>query len=89
MKTRVCKKHREKPAIIYGKCIGCEIDRLRLEVQSLRAEKRRAGVLDAIEEYFSDTSRSAEETRAGLEAIREHLGILIDTLPESDMDYEG
>ncbi len=23
---KVCKEHREKPAIMYGQCIGCELD---------------------------------------------------------------
>lgn len=63
MKTRVCKKHREKPAIIYGKCIGCEIDLLRLEVQSLRSEKRRADVLAAALRELRDVVTSDVETK--------------------------
>ena len=46
-------------------------------------------VLDAIEGYFYDTSRTAEQTRAGLESIRDQLDILIDTLPESDIEDDG
>lgn len=63
MKTSVCKKHREKPAIIYGKCIGCEIDLLRMEVQSLRAEKRRADVLAATLRELRDVVTSDAETK--------------------------
>ena len=32
---KVCKKHREKPAIMYGQCIGCELDGLRKRVDDL------------------------------------------------------
>lgn len=32
--TKVCSKHQAKPAIIYGQCIGCEVERLR-EVERL------------------------------------------------------
>lgn len=29
MITKVCSKHEKEPAIIYGQCVGCEIDNLR------------------------------------------------------------
>ncbi len=32
---KVCKKHRVKPAIMYGQCIGCELDGLRKKVADL------------------------------------------------------
>ena len=34
MKT--CKKHKENPVIIYEKCIGCEIERLRDDILKLK-----------------------------------------------------
>jgi len=33
---KVCKKHREKPAIMYGQCIGCELDGLRKQVDDMK-----------------------------------------------------
>ena len=32
---RFAKKHRKEPAIIYGQCIGCELDGLREKVSDL------------------------------------------------------
>jgi len=29
---RVCKKHKKTPAVIYGTCIGCELDGLHAEL---------------------------------------------------------
>jgi len=26
---KVCKKHQETPAIMYGECIGCELEKVR------------------------------------------------------------
>lgn len=26
MTTKVCKRHQREPAMIYGQCIGCEIE---------------------------------------------------------------
>lgn len=34
--TKICEKHKSEPAIIYGECVGCEIDRLQAEVERLR-----------------------------------------------------
>lgn len=31
--SQVCKKHQEKPAKIYGKCIGCEIEWLNQRIR--------------------------------------------------------
>ena len=33
----VCDKHRENPARIYGRCIGCELDYLRAQIATLTA----------------------------------------------------
>lgn len=30
--TKVCKRHLADPAIIYGRCIGCELERLHGEI---------------------------------------------------------
>ena len=37
---KVCKKHLEKPAIMYSLCIGCELDGLRKEVDDLKGTLR-------------------------------------------------
>lgn len=34
---KICKKHLEKPTVIYGECVGCEIDNLRSENKRLKA----------------------------------------------------
>lgn len=34
----------------------------------------------ALELFFGDTSRSAEETREGLESLRDEIDMLLDTL---------
>lgn len=34
--------------------------------------------------FFSDTSRSPEETREGLEEVSDHIAMLCDTLPDAD-----
>ncbi len=36
---------------------------------------------DAIQKYFADTSRSPEATREGLEAARDEIEMLLETLP--------
>ncbi len=47
MKPKVCLKHRDNPATIYGKCVGCEIDGLRKERDEARAENvRLQGITD-------------------------------------------
>lgn len=38
----------------------------------------------ALDAYFSDRSRTASETRAGLEELRDDVDMLIDTLPEEE-----
>jgi hypothetical protein len=38
----------------------------------------------ALDRYFSDRSRSAEETRQGLVDLRDELDMLIDSLPEGE-----
>lgn len=35
--TRICNKHLEKPAVIYGECIGCELESLHAEINRLRS----------------------------------------------------
>ncbi|WP_059050821.1 hypothetical protein [Paenibacillus senegalimassiliensis] len=33
MNTKICDKHKEHPAKIYSKCIGCEIDMLQQRIK--------------------------------------------------------
>ncbi|HCF0051552.1 TPA: hypothetical protein NH597_003308 [Pseudomonas aeruginosa] len=39
--SEVCAKHVKTPALIYGACIGCELEGLRAEAQALREEVAR------------------------------------------------
>lgn len=45
-------------------------------------------LIDAIDEFFGDTSRSPSETREGLERAVDHAQLLISSLPEADGDEE-
>jgi hypothetical protein len=36
---------------------------------------------DALSRYFGDTRRSPEETREGLENLRDEIDMLLETLP--------
>lgn len=49
----VCGKHCSKPAIIYGGCVGCELESLRARVAELEA-----GIRDALSRDMPNTSRS-------------------------------
>lgn len=37
-------------------------------------------LMDAIQQYYGDKSRSREETREGLEEVRDMMDLLIDSL---------
>lgn len=39
---KVCKKHQKQPAIMYGQCIGCELDRLHEQLRLLQAHAKSA-----------------------------------------------
>lgn len=43
-------------------------------------------IIDAVDEYFSDTSRPASETRDVLEDVILEIQMKIDSLPEDDED---
>ncbi len=45
-------------------------------------DKVAMSIMDKIRDYFGDTTRSAEETREGLEFLAEEIDCLIDTLKE-------
>ena len=49
--SNVCEKHRCEPAIIYGQCVGCELDGLRAENKKLKA---------AIQKTLSDNGHLAD-----------------------------
>lgn len=55
--SQVCKKHQEKPAKIYGKCIGCEIEwlnqRIREQEELLKFYRERKSETQAIERFLS------------------------------------
>lgn len=40
--SKVCAKHVEQPAFIYGECVGCELETLRAEAKALREEVERS-----------------------------------------------
>lgn len=37
--SKVCKKHRENPALIYNQCVGCELERMAKEIQILKQQR--------------------------------------------------
>jgi hypothetical protein len=39
--SKVCKQHIEKPALIYGQCIGCEIERYQQRIKELEKENEK------------------------------------------------
>jgi hypothetical protein len=46
------------------------------------ADKAADNIMDKIRDYFGDTSRSAKETREGLEFLAEEIDCLLDALKE-------
>lgn len=43
-----------------------------------------ATIKSAVDDFFSDTSRSPAETREGLEHLRCEIDMLLDTLPDDE-----
>lgn len=41
MSIKTCKQHTKEPVFIYAACAGCEIQRYRNEVKSLKADAER------------------------------------------------
>lgn len=41
MSIKTCKQHTKEPVFIYAACAGCEIQRCRNEVKSLKADAER------------------------------------------------
>lgn len=39
---KVCKEHQKTPAIIYGQCIGCELDGLRKQLKMVQSHAKSA-----------------------------------------------
>ena len=39
---KVCKKHQKQPAIMYGQCIGCELDGLHEQLRLVKAHAKSA-----------------------------------------------
>lgn len=39
--SKVCEKHKEKPARIYSQCIGCEVESLNGRIKELEEERSR------------------------------------------------
>ena len=37
-------------------------------------------IIEAIQKFFGDTSRTREETKDGLEAVKEHIELLLEAL---------
>jgi hypothetical protein len=42
-------------------------------------------LIDAIDNFFADTSRPPEKTRSDLEDVIAHAEMLVDTLPSGDV----
>lgn len=61
--SKVCAKHIESPAYIYGECIGCELEMLRAEAKALREE-------------VADARRNAEQHELRANQYSEELAAL-------------
>jgi len=54
----VCAKHKKKPAIIYGQCVGCELDGLREENRRLKVEVK---FIDELKLKLTEEQRLSEK----------------------------
>lgn len=62
---KVCKKHREKPAIMYGRCIGCELEELRRELELTKMEmEMKVKSLNQANEFLIDRCKELEKKLA-------------------------
>lgn len=37
--SKVCKKHRDNPVLIYNQCVGCELEEMSKEIQILKQRR--------------------------------------------------
>jgi len=45
-------------------------------------------LIKAISEFYEDMSRSQSQTAAGLMDAKQHIETLLETLPETDQEFE-
>lgn len=53
---KICKKHKTAPALIYGQCVGCELEGLRKKVEDLE------GTLKVIHTWASFDLSEGQQT---------------------------
>lgn len=46
-------------------------------------------LIQAISEFYEDASRSQIQTAAGLMDAKQHIEVLLETLPETEDGFEG
>lgn len=63
---KVCKKHKITPAVIYGECIGCELEGLRLALatEKARSDSRLENV-KAMSSYLDDVAEALGVPKPG------------------------
>jgi hypothetical protein len=73
MKSKVCRKHKDKPAVIYGECVGCEIEQLHSEIKALKADKLRL-------DWLADTNNQIGEVLLPKECVLSHVESMRDAI---------
>lgn len=75
--SKVCAKHLQTPAFIYGYCIGCELETLRAEAQALREQntKLQHMLADVVAKKFTDSIMGVFLSE-GIRLVEEELAAL-------------
>jgi len=74
--TKVCNKHKADPAIIYGECVGCEIDELWDKVKHLQEENKTLHE-DGMAVYGAMNDKRVDKLKADVDFYRCALEDLI------------
>jgi len=63
---KVCDKHKKEPALIYGSCVGCEIEDLRRQLKLVQSHAKRLldknGYVTKWNEGFQAGLKSAKQS---------------------------
>ena len=76
--TKVCTKHKENPVMIYGECIGCEIEYMRAGQKSSQERADRAELW--VTTLLSETEALKEELQLRFEAQVKNTAIFNKTI---------
>lgn len=83
--SKVCDKHMESPAFIYGECIGCELETMRAEAQALREQntKFQHMLADVVAKHFAENIKRSTAQNSmdvylseGIRLLEEELAAL-------------